>query len=143
MPRGHDGFGVGADFIGHFAGAAECAVAADNDKVNFSALHQMAGGVVGDDLMGNFLLRQFPRRQRGALRARTCFVAPDVESFPGGMRRINRRGCRANVHKRQPAGVAMGQYPGAWPYQFSAVPPDGLAMAHVFIGKFLGGGERE
>src|ERR1019366_2166747 len=48
-------FGVSADFVRNFAGAAECAVAADNDQINFAALHQVAGGVVSDDLMRNSL----------------------------------------------------------------------------------------
>ena len=67
MPFRQNRLGVGADFIRNFAGASERAVAADNDQINFAALHQMSSGVVGDDLVGNFLLREFPSRQRRTL----------------------------------------------------------------------------
>src|SRR5439155_11014914 len=55
-----DCLGVGADLISDFAGAPQSAIAADNHQINFSPLHQVSAGVVGDDLMGNVLLRQFP-----------------------------------------------------------------------------------
>ena len=64
---GHDGFGVSADLVGDFTGAAERPVAADDDEVDFSALHEMTGGVVRDDLVGDSLLGKLPGRQRGAL----------------------------------------------------------------------------
>ena len=59
---GQDGFGVGADLVGHFAGAAKGAVAANDDQVDLAALHQMAGGVVGDDLMRNASAGRVPRQ---------------------------------------------------------------------------------
>ncbi len=45
----------------------------------------MAGGVVGDDLVGNFLLREFPSRECRALRTRAGFVTEDVKLFSGGL----------------------------------------------------------
>src|ERR1700744_2813332 len=67
MARCENGLRVGADLISDFTRATEGAVAADDDQINFTALHQMAGGVVGDDLMRNFLLRQLPCGERRAL----------------------------------------------------------------------------
>ena len=106
---GEDGFGVGADFVGDFAGAAEGAVAADDDEIDFAALHEMAGGVVGDDLVRNFLLREFPGGESGALGTGPGFIAEDVEFFALGLGGIHRGGGAADVDKRQPAGVAMGE----------------------------------
>lgn len=143
VARGQDGLRVGADLVRDFAGAAERAVAADDDQVNLPALHQMAGGVVGDDLVRDFLLRQLPRGERRALGTRTGFVAEDVEFFALRLRGIHRRGGGADVHERQPAGVAMRENPHAIADQFRAVLADRLAMLHVFAGEFLGGGERE
>lgn len=61
---GEDGLGVGADLVADLAGAAEDAVTADDDKVDLTALHEPASGVVGEDLMRDALLRQFPRGER-------------------------------------------------------------------------------
>jgi hypothetical protein len=67
MPFRQNRLRVSADFVRDFSGAAERAVAADNDQVNFAALHQVSSGIVRDDLVGNFLLREFPGRQRRSL----------------------------------------------------------------------------
>ena len=102
VPMGQHRLGVGADFVGHFPGAPKGAVAADNNKVYLAPLHQVAGGVVGDDLMGDLLVRQFPRRQRGALAAGARFVA-ERRGICGrlfGRRKAARSRCR---HPRRPA----------------------------------------
>jgi hypothetical protein len=144
MARRQDRFGVGADFVRHFAGAAEGAVAADNDEVNFSALHQMAGGVVRNDLVRNFLLRQFPRSQCGALGTRSRFVAKDVKFFALRLGGIHRGGGAADVHEREPARVAVRENFHAAANQFRAVFANFGAVARVFVGEFLRGrkGER-
>ena len=49
MTFGQHSLGVRPDLVRHFAGAAERAIAADDHEINLSALHQMAGGIVGDD----------------------------------------------------------------------------------------------
>ena len=67
MPLGQNGLGVSADFVRHFAGATQRAVAANNHQINFTSLYQMSGSVVGDDFVGNALLRQFPGGQCRAL----------------------------------------------------------------------------
>src|ERR1019366_4835201 len=132
MPRGENGLGVGADFIGYFAGATERAVAANDDQINFPALHQMPGGVVGDDLMRNFLLREFPRGERRALRTRSGLTAEDLKFLALRLRGIQRRGGAAHVHKREPAGVAVGENTHAVANQLRAMPANGFTVAHVF-----------
>jgi len=138
-----NGLGVGADFIGHFTGSSEGAVAADDDKIDLTTLHQMSGGIIGDDLMRNFLLREFPGGEGCTLRTRARFVAENVKFFALCLGGIHWRRGRANVHKRQPAGVAMGQDFHAITNQPGPVPADLFAMACVFVGKFLGGGQCE
>jgi len=56
MPPGHYCLSVGADFVGDLAGAAESAIAADDHQIDLPALHQVAGRIVGDDLVRNSLL---------------------------------------------------------------------------------------
>ena len=131
VTRSQHGLRVGANFVRHFAGASERPVAADDDEINFPTLHQMAGRVVSDDLVGNVLLRQFPCGQRRALRARTGLIAEDVEFFPGGLRGVERRGRAADIDERQPAGVAMREHLHAVTDQFRAVPSDGFAMGRA------------
>ena len=67
MACGKHRFSVGANLVRHFASSPKRAIATDDHQINLAALHKMAGGVVGDDLVRNPLLRQFPRGQRGAL----------------------------------------------------------------------------
>src|SRR5438445_13849503 len=78
VASGQDGLGIGADLVGDLAGAAESTVAADYNQVDPAPLHEVAGGAVGDDLVGDALLGQFPRRQGRALGAWTGFVAEDM-----------------------------------------------------------------
>jgi hypothetical protein len=51
MPVRQHRFGVGADLVRNFPGAAQRAIAPDNDQINFSAREEQAGGVIGNDLM--------------------------------------------------------------------------------------------
>ena len=67
MPRGQDGFGISADFVGDFAGAAQGAIAAYDDQIDLVAREEQPGGVVCDHLVGDLLLGQFPGRQSGSL----------------------------------------------------------------------------
>ena len=67
MALGQDCFGVGADFVGHFTGTAKRAVTADDDKVDLTALHQVPGSIIGDDVVRDALLCQFPRSEDGSL----------------------------------------------------------------------------
>ena len=137
------GLRVGANLVRHLAGAAQRAVAAHDDQVNLPAPHEEAGGVVGDDLVRHALLRQLPRGERRALRARARLVAEDVELAARRLRRIHRRGGGADVHEGQPAGVAMREHPHAVANQLRPVLADGFAMRHVLVGEVLGGGEGE
>jgi len=138
---GQYGFGVGADFVGDFTGAAEGAVAADDDEVDAAALHQVSGGAVGDDLMGNALLGEFPGGEGGALGARAGFVAKDVEFFALGLGGVERSGGAADIDEGEPAGVAMGEHVHAFANELRTVASDVLAMADIFAGKLLSGGE--
>ena len=56
MARGQYGFGVGADFVGHFAGAAERAVAADDDQVNLATLSTATIATAGTFFPGSVTL---------------------------------------------------------------------------------------
>ncbi len=93
--------------------------------------------------MGDFLLGQFPGGQRRALAAGPGFIAKDVKLPSGLLRGVERRGGGADVNKRQPASVAMGQDATVGPDQLCPVPPNGLAVADVVIGEFLGRGQGE
>ena len=86
---------------------AKRAIAADNDEVNPAPLHEVTGGVVGDDLVGDLLLREFPCGERRALGARASLVAIDVKLPSLGLRGIKGRGGAADIHKGQPTGIAM------------------------------------
>ena len=92
---------------------------------------------------GNFLLRQFPGGQRRALGTRPGFIAKDMKFFALRLRGIHRRGGGANIHKRQPARVAMGQHVRARPNQSGPVPSDGFTMTNIVIGRFLRRRQRE
>ena len=103
----------------------------------------MAGGVVGDDLVGNALLGQFPGGQRRALAARAGFVAKDMELPAGALRRVERRGGGADVHAGQPAGVAVREHAHAVADQPGAEPADGLAICDARVGESFGRGQRQ
>src|SRR5580704_17751254 len=100
----------------------------------------MSGSIVGDDLMRNVLLRKLPGCQHGALLTRPGLVAKHMK-FPayrlGG---IHRGRGRADIHKGEPASIAMGQNPYAIADQPGAMLPDCTAMLHVLVGKFFGCG---
>src|SRR5438045_8780597 len=68
MLFGQNGFGVGPNFVGNFPRPAQGAVAADYDQVDLASLHEVSGGVVSDDLVGEALLSQLPGCQMRSLR---------------------------------------------------------------------------
>ena len=51
-----DGASVGADLIGDISSAAEGAIAPHDNEVDLVALHEMSGGIVGDNLVGYVLV---------------------------------------------------------------------------------------
>src|SRR5258705_2028374 len=102
MSRREHRLGVGADLVGDFAGASESAITPDDDELDFAPLHQMAGGVVCDDVMCNSLLCQFPGCERPALATRARFVAKDVKAFSFGLRGIEGCGRGANIDEGEP-----------------------------------------
>ncbi len=138
---GEDGLGVGADLVGDLAGAAEHAIGADDDEVDFAALHEVAGGVVGDDVVGDALLGQFPGGEGGALGAGSGFVAEDVEPAAGGVGGVEGGGCGADIDEGEPAGVAVGEDAGAVGDEGQAVFAEFPAMADVLVGEGFGGVE--
>ena len=99
----------------------------------------MAGRVVGNDLVGNFLLGQFPRRQSGALKARTGFVAINMKLPALFLRGIHRCCGAANIHKGQPARIAMSEHGHAIANELCPVTPNLKAMTHILVCKFLCG----
>ncbi len=107
VPLGQDGLGVGADLVGHLAGAAQRAIAADDDEVDLSALHQVSGGVVGNNIVRDALLRQFPSGEDGALRSRPCLVTINMERFFLGLCGVHWSSGGADIHECQPASVAV------------------------------------
>ncbi|OQB88558.1 MAG: hypothetical protein BWX84_02924 [Verrucomicrobia bacterium ADurb.Bin118] len=137
MPPRQHGLGIGADLVGDIAGAPQRAVAAHDDEVNFSALHEVARGVVGNDVVRNSLLGQLPSRERRPLRAGPGFITKHMEPPSGRLGGI--QGCRgrADVHAREPAGVAVGQHPRAVPDEFAPVPANGPTFRDAAVGEFL------
>src|ERR1700761_8808306 len=103
----------------------------------------MPGGIVGDDLMRNFLLSQLPCCQCRTLGTRTCLVTKHMEFFSCGLGGVHWRSRRSHVDKCQPAGVAMGEDLHAVFNQFCAVLSNVLAVMNVLIGEFFGSGKRE
>ncbi len=106
----------------------------------------MAAGIVGQDGVVDAMAAQFKGGQRGALVAGTGLIDPDMEGNAGVMRQIDRRQGGAVIHRRQPAGIAMGEdvellpgfFGGDALDDFQAMFADGFAHGHVFIGD--GGG---
>ncbi len=136
VPRQH-GLGVGADLVRNVARAAEHPVAAHDDEVDFAALHEVARRVVGDDMVRDALLRQFPRGERGTLATRPRLVAKNVEPPAFRLRGVQRRGRRAHIHEGQPSRVAVGQHPHPFPDQRRTVCPQFAAMPHVVFRECL------
>jgi hypothetical protein len=125
-------------------------VGADDDQIDHAVLHQMAAGVVGDHGVRHAVMAELPGGQRGALVARPGLIDPDMDGEATVVREIDRRGRRAPVHRRQPAGVAMGQHvdPLARFFRLAldrldqgkAVPADALVDGDVLFGDFAGAG---
>ena len=143
MPPGKNSLSVGADLIGDFTGATQRAIAAHNHQVDLSALHQVAGGVVGDDLVGDSLLCKFPCRERCALGTRPGLVAVNMKLPSARLCGVKGRGSAADIHKGQPARVAMREHVHPVANQLRAVPTDVLAMTRIFVGEFLRRGQRQ
>lgn len=136
---GENGAGVGADFVGDFAGAAEGTVAANNDKIDQATAHEIARGVVGDDMVGDALLGEFPSGERGALGSGPGLGAVHMERFAEGVGGVDGGGGGAMVHKGKPTGVAMGEDSGLGRNQIDSDSADGLAMLGILVRESLGG----
>ena len=102
----------------------------------------MAAGIVGDDLVRDAFLHEFPTRVMRALIARPGFIDPDknLPAFP--VRQINWGRCAAPVHQRQPAGIAMRQHPVIILDQRQPGASDRLHPRDVFIGNLFRDGDR-
>src|SRR5215469_242461 len=55
------------------------------------------------------MLPKFPRREAGALIARSCFIHPDMHRDAVVMSAVYGRKCGAPIDRREPAGIAVGQ----------------------------------
>ncbi len=107
----------------------------------------MAAGIVGQDGVGHAMAAQFEGGERRALVARPCLVHPHMQGDACVMRQVDRRQGGAVIHRRQPAGIAMGEdIDGLIPVfpallllrdfadQREPVPADRLAHRHVLVG---------
>ena len=69
----------------------------------------MAAGIVGQDGVLDAMAAQLEGGERSALVARPRLVHPDMQRNARIMRQIDRRQRGAVIHRRQPAGIAMGE----------------------------------
>ena len=99
---------VGADLVADIAIGGH-PVGADDREIDHAVLHQMTAGVIRDYRMRHAMVAKFPCRERSALIARPGLVDPDMNLQAAIMRQINRRRRGAPIHRRKPAGIAMGQ----------------------------------
>ena len=84
-------------------------VGSDDHQVHPAMLHQMAAGVVGDHRMWDAVVPELPGGERGTLVTGPGLIDPNVNGDPTIMRQINRRRRGSPVHRREPAGVTMGE----------------------------------
>ena len=70
---GQNGYLVRADFVGDIA-VGGGAVTADQDEIDFAPAHEVPGGVIGDEVMGDAPLFQFPTGEACALEPRPRFI---------------------------------------------------------------------
>ena len=104
-------------------------------------LHQMPAGIIGNHGMRHAMRAQFPGGQRRALIARAGFIHPYMHWDTRIMRHINRRECGTPIHRRDPAGIAMGQDIHALPWlacsdvlqQRQAVAANGFTGCGIII----------
>src|SRR6266436_10082101 len=103
----------------------------------------MTAGVIRDYGMRHAVMTELPGGERGSLIARAGLVDPNMDSMTAVVRQINRSSGRAPIHRRQPAGIAMGQHADALAGLLSrrdrldqrkAVVADTLVDADVFFG---------
>jgi hypothetical protein len=69
----------------------------------------MTAGVVRDDGVRHTLLLEFPRGEPCPLIARAGLIHPNMHRDALILRRIDRRGGAAVIHKGEPSGIAMRQ----------------------------------
>ncbi len=72
-------------------------------------LHQMAAGVIDDQVMRDAVAVQLPRGQLRALVAGAGFIDKDMHRDACSVGVVDRAGRGAPVHGRKPPCVAMGQ----------------------------------
>src|SRR5450755_1601366 len=70
----------------------------------------MPAGIVWDYGVRHAVFAELPGGERSALIARPGFVGKDMDGYALVVREIDRRGCGAEIHRRQPTGVAMGEH---------------------------------
>ena len=143
VPRG-ESLQVGADLVGHVAGAGD-PVASGDDDVDEAVLHEVTAGVVDDHGVGDTVLTQLPGGEACALVPGPGLVDPDVHGDAGVMGGVD--GCRrrAVVDEREPSRVAVGQHVDRGPgslvdrlEQGQTVLADASAPLGVVVGDRLG-----
>ena len=100
---------IGADLIRHIA-LPRHPISADNANIHQPMLHQMPAGIIRHHGMRHAMRAQFKGGQGRALVARPGLIHPDMHIQPGIKGLINRAERRAEIHRCQPAGIAMGQH---------------------------------
>ena len=150
---GRERFEIGADLVANVAVRGD-AVGPHDREVDHAVLHQMAAGIVADHRMRHAVLAQLPGGERSALIARARLVDPDVDRQTAVMREIDRGRSGADIHGRQPAGIAMGEHVDAFARLLSrgdgfdqrqAVTADRLIDGDILVADFrsaaIGGGD--
>ena len=128
---GEDGYGVGADFVGHVSVGGD-AVGAYYDGSDFALLHHGSGHVVGDDGGGDAVFHQFPGGEARALQKGARLVGVDVNLLAcfDGRADHAERGAVAGGGER--SGIAVGEHAAAGRHERCAVASHGLIGGDVF-----------
>ena len=100
---------IGPDLVADVAVGGD-AVGADDDEIDQPVLHQVAAGIVGDHRVRHAVLAELPGGERSALIARPGLVGKDVNGNALIVRQIDRRRRGADIDRREPAGIAMGEH---------------------------------
>ena len=107
LPRDHRQL-VRADLVRHIA-VRRHAIRAEEHQVDPAEPHQHPRGVVGDQGHRDAVAHQLPGGQPSALEPRPRLVHPDVDLLARLDCRTDDAQRGAVIHRRQRAGVAMGQ----------------------------------
>lgn len=138
---GDDGQLVGADLVGHVAVGGR-AVGANQDDVHLAGAHEVAGGVVGDDIIGDAALLKLPGRETRPLQTGAGFVYQYMNLFALLVRGKDDAQGGAPIDRGQRAGVAVVEDGVAIVDEFCPVEAHAPVQGDVFIGQPLRFGQQ-